>query len=435
MVDDRSCRFSRWLMTFLLASEGSSAIAFAITAPILIGMAGLGVEVGTWYVYNRRLQNAADVASIAAAVEVAFATDGTNNQSLATSVVPVEVARNGIPTATLAAWTVNVPPKTGSHVGDSGAVEVILTQKYARSFSALFSKGVVTENVRAVATSVNDGNFCVLSLNKTVANAIWFQGSSYSNLGCGIASNSSSASSISANGSSQAYVTTARTTGGISNSGGLHATSTRTHVNSVLDPYSKLSVPSTSGLSCITQAQVNVILNSPTLPHELSPGFYCAGLSIGSNKTVTLKPGVYIIAGGNFDINANATVTGNGVTIILTNTNGGPYAQVTMNGTATIQLTAATSGPWANVLFYQDRNAPISINSPNKINGNSSSKFRGVMYFPSTSIQLDGNATVVDSCLQVVAQTVTFIGNFTLPTGCADPTFKKISGVQVSLVE
>jgi len=155
MLVDRCSKFSRWFIAFLLASEGSSAIAFAITAPILIGMAGLGVEVGTWYVYNRRLQNAADVASIAAAVEVAYATDGTKNQSLANSIVPVEVARNGIPTATLTAWTANVPPKTGSHVGDSGAVEVILTQKYARSLSGLFSKDVVTENVRAVATSVN----------------------------------------------------------------------------------------------------------------------------------------------------------------------------------------------------------------------------------------------------------------------------------------
>ena len=99
MLADRCSKFSRWFIAFLLASEGSSAIAFAITAPILIGMAGLGVEVGTWYVYNRRLQNAADVASIAAAVEVAYATDGTKNQSLANSIVPVEVARNGIPTA------------------------------------------------------------------------------------------------------------------------------------------------------------------------------------------------------------------------------------------------------------------------------------------------------------------------------------------------
>ena len=101
MSDDQRSKFSHWLIAFLLANEGISAIAFAITAPILIGMAGLGVEVGTWYVYNRRLQNAADVASIAAAVEVAYATDGTKNQSLANSIVPVEVARNGIPTAKL----------------------------------------------------------------------------------------------------------------------------------------------------------------------------------------------------------------------------------------------------------------------------------------------------------------------------------------------
>ena len=426
MLADRCSKFSRWFIAFLLASEGSSAIAFAITAPILIGMAGLGVEVGTWYVYNRRLQNAADVASIAAAVEVAYATDGTKNQSLANSIVPVEVARNGIPTATLTAWTANVPPKTGSHVGDSGAVEVILTQKYARSFSGLFSKDVVTENVRAVATSVNDGNFCVLALHKSASDSVYFQGSSYTNLGCGIASNSSSASSISAQGSSQAYVTLARTTGGISNSGGLHASTTRTHTNSVKDPYSNLSVPTPTG-ACLDG---NV---SPNQTKQLSPGFYCNGMNL--KGTVTLAAGVYIIAGSDFTVNSGAKVTGVGVTIILTNTNGGYFAQADLNGNATIQLSAPTSGPWAGVLFYQDRRAPISITNTNKINGDASSKFKGVMYFPSQSVQMSGNATIVDSCLQVVAQTVTFTGNFTLPTACADPTLKKITGVQVSLVE
>src|SRR4029079_995086 len=179
MLADRCSKFSRWFIAFLLASEGSSAIAFAITAPILIGMAGLGVEVGTWYVYNRRLQNSAYVASISTALQVACATDVTKSQSLANSIVPVEVARNGIPTATLAAWTVNVPPKTGLHVADSGGVEVILTEKYPRSCSGTLLKDVVTENVRAVATSVNDGNFCVLALHKSAADSVYFQGSSY----------------------------------------------------------------------------------------------------------------------------------------------------------------------------------------------------------------------------------------------------------------
>ena len=148
----------------------------------------------------------------------------------------------------------------------------------------------------------------------------------------------------------------------------------------------------------------------------------------------TLAAGVYIVAGGDFSVNSGAKLTGNGVTIILTNTNGGAFAQANLNGNATIQLTAATSGPWAGVLFYQDRNAPVST-AVNQINGDASSKFKGVMYFPSQSVQMSGNATIVDSCLQVVAQTVTFIGNFTLPTACTDPSFKKISGVQVALVE
>ena len=426
MWADRSSKFSHWFLALLLASEGSSAIAFAITAPILIGMAGLGVEVGTWYVYNRRLQNAADVASIAAAVEVAYATDGTNNQSLASSIVPVEVARNGIPTAKLDSLTVNVPPTTGSHVGDNGAVEVILSQKFARNFSSLFSSDVVTERVRAVAMTASDGNFCVLALHKSAADSVYFQGSSYTNLGCGVASNSNSASSISAQGASQAYVTLARTTGGISNSGGLHANATRTHANSVKDPYSNLSVPTHTG-PCLDG---NV---SPNQTKQLSPGFYCNGMNI--KGTVTLSAGVYIIAGSDFKINSGAKVTGNGVTIILTNTNGGSFAQADFNGNATIQLIAPTSGPWAGVLFYQDRNAPVSIGNVNKINGDSNSKFKGVMYFPSTSVQMSGNATIVDSCLHVVAQTVTFIGNFTLPTACDDPSLKKISAVQVALVE
>ena len=425
----RSTKFSHWLIAFLLATDGVSAITFAITAPVLIGFAGLGIEVGSWYVYNRRLQNAADLASIAAAVEVAYATDGSQNQSIASSTVPIEVARNGIPTAELATLTVHVPPTSGSYIGDSNAVEVILSQKYTRSFSALFSTDLVTERVRAVATTALDGNFCILALNRSVSSAVYFQGSSYSNLGCGVASNSKSNSSINAAGSSQAYVSLARTAGGISNSGGLHAGATRTHTNSVKDPYAKLSAPTPT---CPGGNPGTVNSNQTK---TLNPGSYCNGINI--KGTATLNPGTYIVAGNNFEVGAGATVTGTGVTIILTNTSGGAYAQVNINGNATIKLTAPTNGPWAGILFYQDRKAPISTSNSvmNLINGDASSRFKGVMYFPSRPVQLSGNAKIDDSCLQVVSQTVTFTGNFTLPTACDDPSFKKIGGVQVSLVE
>jgi Flp pilus assembly protein TadG len=48
-------------------SRANVATLFALTAPILIGALGLGVETAYWYVDQRGMQNAADAAAIAAA--------------------------------------------------------------------------------------------------------------------------------------------------------------------------------------------------------------------------------------------------------------------------------------------------------------------------------------------------------------------------------
>jgi hypothetical protein len=172
-----------------------------------------------------------------------------------------------------------------------------------------------------------------------------------------------------------------------------------------------------------------------------------------------LKPGIYIVAANDFQVNSGAEVsikndplgtlssltdgrppypTPGGVTIILTNKPGGvSFAKLQINGGARINLVAPTSGPWAGILFYQDRNAPVSISSSdtNLVNGDSGSSYQGVMYFPSRSVNLTGDATFPTGCLQIISQTVTFNGNVTLTNTCTDPSFKKISGVQVSLVE
>jgi Flp pilus assembly protein TadG len=49
---------------------GSVAVIAAIVFPVLIGGMGLGSEVGLWYVAERKLQSAADVAAYAAAVRL-----------------------------------------------------------------------------------------------------------------------------------------------------------------------------------------------------------------------------------------------------------------------------------------------------------------------------------------------------------------------------
>ena len=95
-----------------------------------------------------------------------------------------------------------------------------------------------------------------------------------------------------------------------------------------------------------------------------------------------------------------ATVTGTGVTFILTSTNASnnpsSIGQVTVNGGATMQLSAPTSGPYAGILFYQDRRAP-NVDG-NRINGNSSSSYQGAFYFPGQGMDFNGTAGISAAC-------------------------------------
>ena len=69
--------------------------------------------------------------------------------------------------------------------------------------------------------------------------------------------------------------------------------------------------------------------------------------------TRTMQPGIYVVSGGDFKINANANVTGTGVTIyIKAGTN------VSINGNATVNLAAPTSGTYSGMLFFGDRTEP-----------------------------------------------------------------------------
>ncbi len=50
------------LRSFCKDKRGASAVIFGITLPILVGFMGLGTEVGYWYLENRQLQSASDMA-------------------------------------------------------------------------------------------------------------------------------------------------------------------------------------------------------------------------------------------------------------------------------------------------------------------------------------------------------------------------------------
>src|SRR6516162_663913 len=138
----------------------------AITLPVLIGLTGLGVETGLWYVVKRHNQTAADIAAVSGALELQAALGyGLTNASTGVysdicSLAQQDAKNNGFASTVACPSTcanpapgqvcVNNPPLLGSQVGNNSAVEVITNQKQNTLFASLFIPNVTIAN-RAVA--------------------------------------------------------------------------------------------------------------------------------------------------------------------------------------------------------------------------------------------------------------------------------------------
>ena len=175
----------------------------------------------------------------------------------------------------------------------------------------------------------------------------------------------------------------------------------------------------------------------------LSPGWYNNGLHISANQTVTLNPGVYYIdgAGGNLQIDSGATVTGTGVTFVLTSSTGksNSYAGAKINGGDTLSITAPTSNSAlgadsSGVVIFEDPKGTSLV----EINGTSNTYFGGAIVAPSAPIQFAGTGVsgTGHNCTQIIGDTITFIGNSSVSSDCSSQGTAAISGgVQTVLSE
>ena len=389
------------LRRFLKSKRGNIAIITALAAPALIGFCGLGADAGYWYYRQRGLQSAADIAAYNGTVVL----QNSGNLSAITTASTTGATTNGWAT-TQGTITVNNPPTSGPNQ-NTHSVEVLLTENEPRYFTAIFSSDTVPVSVRAVATYTQTQSACMVGLNKTKANTVQFWGNAYADFtACNIVSDSSSNSAFSVGGSANVTAPCVDTVGGSYVSATLTLTScssVTTKAPYVYDPYASLPVPPTG--SCTTPSG-----------STLNPGTYCGGLSLSG--TLTLNPGVYVVSGGDLKINANADITGVGVTFYLTN-----GATLQINGNAKLNITAPTSGNYSGVAFYGDR---TQLTAKNTINGNAASNITGAIYFPSQEVDFLGNFSGAGGCTQVVADTIYYTGSATFSTNCANKGIKTI---------
>ena len=400
------------------SESGNVLILFGLSMPLLIGLAGLGTDTVQWTLNKQQLQRSAD----SAALNGAFAKAQSEN---------VSANANRDLTTTLDGFTgvgitVENAPSAGTFAGNTRAVRVILTHTKSLPFSSMFLSNPPTIRVEAIAAVLNNGDYCVISLEDGNTTGVTFSGNSTVDLGCGVASNATGSTAITAAGSTYVLASPIAAVGNVPASGN-YQTGTVLVPYSIpqRDPFASLPDASTTIPNPCTGGSVTINSNQNS---TMDPGCYS---SITIKGQVTMRPGNYFIKGGDFSTTAQSNISAVGVTIILTN-DGTTFGKVDMNGGANVVMSAPTTGAYRGVLFYLDKDAPLL---DNKFNGGASGSFLGAIYMPSQQVTMTGNSSFTTDCLQIVSRRVVMTGNTTItndcPVGTAADSFV---GTQVRLV-
>ncbi|MCB9965653.1 MAG: Tad domain-containing protein [Rhodospirillales bacterium] len=412
---------------FYRQTLGSVAVMAALAFPVIIGVAGLGVDASVWMAKKQDLQTAADAGVIAAGWELA-----TKSNDYMDYAAEKEAMANGYnPDAngnlTLAILT---EEEDGSYT-----IGLTVSEDSEALFSRFFTdKKRISAYAEARVDGV-DGNFCFLSLDRSADDAFTSFGSvDLSAPSCGIAVNSSSDQAFTLSGNVDVLVNNVRISGYYDVTGGaadFQYNSLKTNKAPIDDPYEDLEVPAHA--ECPKKAKA-LTVNSDT---TLSPGLYCGGISISGNNDIVFEPGVYIIFGGSLKVTGGGTLSGEEVSIILTG-EGNDYAQVDISGSRQINLTPPKEGDdFEGVAFFQDRNAPSAKNLQNKIVGTSGINIEGVLYFPSQGLWFGGDAGFAggaDPCTILIAKTITIAGNPSIGNNCDNVANRDIEIPDVTLI-
>jgi hypothetical protein len=365
----------------LQRESGQALIAAAFGLVVLLGAAGLAIDLG-YLRYERRLQqSAADSAAIAGAAESAAG----NATTAARQDAKLNGFNNGVNSV-----TVNVNP--AFPFGAVTGVQVQVQAVHPTFFMRIFGVNNSTVSTTAVAINSNAKN-CIYALNNfgTAINNIGTVTAS----GCGLIDNSNllntgsiNAASVAVHGSASGSATIPAAILGIIGAG---------------DPLYRLTPPGGGG--CTANPNISGAGPPFTAP-PINPGRYCTGITIAGSKNVTFTAGTYIISGGGLSINGTGTVTGAGVTIYIAGGGGTININNVAGSARNLTLVAPTTGARAGILFYQN---PGNTQTAN-IKGTAASLFQGIFYFPKAHLNLTNTGTATPAYMMAVVQSLTLTG-------------------------
>jgi Flp pilus assembly protein TadG len=356
--------------------SGYGLVFAAFGLVVLLGAAGLSVDMGYLRYQRRLMQSAADSAALAGAAQLGAGAGLAAAQLAAQN----DAGLNGFPqgggvTITTTQTTIN---------GNGNTLQVQINNSYPTFFMRILGNSFNTVNVSTTATAQYLGaRGCIYAL--TGGGGINVTGN-VNVPNCNVLSNQSisgggsiTAAAIGAFGSSSVTATPPAITGTLQAS----------------DPLSYLPGQAT-GAGC-TDIDLDGTQNGKGA-QTLGPGLYCEIVFEGAkgggrrrggtpafNQNVTFRAGTYVITGGGAGVgglsfHGAGTVSGTGVTFYVAS------GSISFGNRQTIQLTAPSVDPYAGILFFQ----PAANKNTATITGRGGSYLQGALYFPNATLTMNG---------------------------------------------
>lgn len=352
--------------------RGSIAVPLAVSATVLLMVAGGTIDYGMTIKKHSTLQALADSAALAGAKQLAIS---NVTQSQIVSVATAFAQQNSG-----SADGMEIAVKTDL----KSKVSVQVTEVWEPIFAHLFSNEVTPIVASATAKVFGTGSICVLGLDETDTQTITLKNKAVLTAkSCNVVSNSVHSKSLVVGGTATMTAQNIYTAGGYSGSMSSFSPLPVEDARRMDDPLAGRPAPVFKACD-----HVNFAISKGNV--TLSPGVYCAGLTISGQADVTLNPGVYIIKDGPLQVTGKGKIAGQNVGFYLT----GLDARLMFSVGSSVSLTAPKDGALAGLLFYEDHNAPKGQN--HRIGSDNARLLLGTVYLPNGTLTVDANKPVAD---------------------------------------
>ena len=367
-------RLSSLRRRFGANQRGNVGIIFGMMLVPLLAVTGAAVDYGRAVSAKSKLQGIVDAAANAGARLPATANQ--NREKAVLAVFDANVTGTELE---------GVQPQVQASNADTS-----VKATYTMETALLGLIGIDEIDVTAKTTSrshvENGGVVCLLALNPDTPDGLHLQGiNKTSQRNCWAWVNSTNATAINAVGASAGVAQGFCTAGGVTGSEHFSPAPYK-GCDPYEDPFAAKFSSFSYSASC---TKTNTDLKSGA--YTLEPGTYCGGITVRPQATVTFKPGLYVIKGGEFEVQAGSSVSGTDVTFYFT----GSGTSFEVRGGGNMDFRAPKADATAGVpgfLFIQDKTS--NPGAEMIIQGGGRVKMEGVLYAPTWRVNISGNGEI-----------------------------------------